>query len=330
MYNYLGLSYTPKGVWTATMENLSASAMKATFSLKKIFSRMYNLPVSNMLQIYDAKILPILTYGSELWGAHPQNCVAKVYNNFHKYVLGLPLKSVNIVAIGELGRPSIRYFTVIKMINYWLRVITHDDNRFTKNCYLEQVKLADNNVRSWGLSIKNTLCSMGFGFAWFNQGVESESNFLSLFKQRLIDIDRQAWTDEIVSIDLLRTYKIIKTENYLEPYSIHLENIKHRRAISMLRCCCLQIGIHKGRKLGIPLSYRICTFCNLDEIDDEFHFILVCPFIAEIRQKYIPRYYIENRNEQTLKTLLDHNYLCLCKPLSKFVIDALEKRYNNM
>ena len=108
MYNYLGLNFTPKGVWKATMEILGGSAMKATFSLKTILPRLYNLPVSDTLYIYDTKILPILTYGAEIWGAYPRDSVISLYNNFHKYVLGIPYKSVNIVALRNLGdRPCV-------------------------------------------------------------------------------------------------------------------------------------------------------------------------------------------------------------------------------
>ena len=141
-----------------------------------------------------------------------------------------------------------RYFTIIKLITYWLRVVTHDDKRYTKQCYFEQLRLADNNVTSWGLSVKNILCSTGFGFAWYNQGIENRSKFLTLFKQRLLDIDRQNWVNDITVLDLLRSYKIFKTESYVEPYSIHLDNIIYRRAIAMLRCGSLRIGIHVDMK----------------------------------------------------------------------------------
>ena len=71
-YSYLGLGFTPKCVWSSAQANLSASALKALFSLKKMFAKTIHLPVSQFLQIFDIKIMPILTYMADLWDGSPQ------------------------------------------------------------------------------------------------------------------------------------------------------------------------------------------------------------------------------------------------------------------
>ena len=78
------------------------------------------MPISIILRIFDGKILPIMSYGAELWGINPYDCAIRSYNQFHKYILGLPYRTVNNIALGELGRPSLYYFTAVKQICYWI------------------------------------------------------------------------------------------------------------------------------------------------------------------------------------------------------------------
>ena len=206
--------------------------------------------------------------------------------------------------LDELGRPSLKYFTVIKQVTYWLKLLKHDKNRYTSKCVLEQINLANNNINCWGLRTKYILCSLGFGHAWFNQGVGDENIFLQSLKLRLHDIDRQNWSHNIQDLDRLRVYKIIKEGSYFEPYAMILNDYFDRRIIARLRCGAMKLNVHLGRYNNVPYHERICDFCNTKEIDDEYHILLICPFHSDIRTKYIPYYYSNKPNLQKFINLI--------------------------
>ena len=48
-------------------------------------------------------------------------------------------------------------------------------------------------------------------------------------------------------------------------------NEKSNKAYSM------RAYIELGRHNNIPRNERKCTLCNLNDIEDEFHFVLKCP-----------------------------------------------------
>ena len=100
------------------------------FRFKHMLAKTYDLPVSIALQMFDKKVLPILLYGAELWGDGPNVSRTKNYNNFHKYLLGLPIQSFNRVALGELGMPSFKCHSYYWLICGWLRffAIKHSFN----------------------------------------------------------------------------------------------------------------------------------------------------------------------------------------------------------
>ena len=47
--------------------------------------------------------------------------------------------------------------------------------------------------------------------------------------------------------------------------------------------------IEKGRHFNpkIQPCDRLCTLCNLNEVEDEFHFIMACPYYNNIRTKLL-------------------------------------------
>ena len=47
------------------------------------------------------------------------------------------------------------------------------------------------------------------------------------------------------------------------------------------------LPIEHGRWNNIPRENRKCNLCNLEEIGDEFHYILNCPYFKQYRDIYI-------------------------------------------
>ena len=53
--------------------------------------------------------------------------------------------------------------------------------------------------------------------------------------------------------------------------------------MAKLRCGVLPIKIETGRFVNLALEDRICEVCNLNEIEDELHFICKCELYNETR-----------------------------------------------
>ena len=49
--------------------------------------------------------------------------------------------------------------------------------------------------------------------------------------------------------------------------------------------------IEKGRYLHLERNERVCSMCNSNDIEDEFHFILRCPSYNELRKNYTKQRY---------------------------------------
>ena len=65
-YTYLGIKITPNGCFTMAQKTLCEKAQRAIFKIQK-YANISKLPLGVAFKIFDATILPILTYGGEIW-----------------------------------------------------------------------------------------------------------------------------------------------------------------------------------------------------------------------------------------------------------------------
>ena len=71
--------------------------------------------------------------------------------------------------------------------------------------------------------------------------------------------------------------------------------------------------LEKGRYHNIERGKRICQMCDMNDVEDEYHFILKCPFYTHLRHLYINKYYWSKPSVFKLVQLLSvQNRKVLC------------------
>ena len=84
------------------------------------------------------------------------------------------------------------------------------------------------------------------------------------------------WCNKLVFKPKLRTYKMFKSHKYTENYVKFNLSCKERSMLAKFRMGVLPINIEVGRYRNISVDQRFCYNC-VTEIEDEIHFLLVCP-----------------------------------------------------
>lgn len=104
---------------------------------------------------------------------------------------------------------------------------------------------------------------------------------------------------------------------------------KHRKALSRLRLSSHRLRIESGRyDKKCPINEWKCIYCNSNDVEDEYHFVLVCDFYTELRKLYIKKYYHVRPNMAKFITLLNSGSIITLKKLGKYVHECFNKRDN--
>ena len=167
---------------------------------------------------------------------------------------------------------------------------------------------------------------MGFYEAWLAQGVGNKNAFLSEMKLRIKDNFVQNWNSRLADSSRARFYCLLS--NFDHPlYLEHATINKFRVALSKLRLSSHRLEIEVGRwsrPNRTPIGDRKCRIC--DKLEDEFHFWFECQLYANLRIKYIKRYYWNRTNMLKLKELMTSTNVIKVKYLGTFVEKAFKFR----
>ena len=98
-------------------------------------------------------------------------------------------------------------------------------------------------------------------------------------KQRLSDCFAQGWHHDITASHKLNYYANFKYTLEPERYLHILQVRKHIIAFAKLRCASHNLAIERGRHE----RERLCTFCDDNVLEDEFHAVMICEKYKEIR-----------------------------------------------
>ena len=337
MYTYLGIPFTSCGSFQKACMMLSDKAKKAFFKLRQLNSRDNVLLT---LKLFQALVVPILSYGCEVWGpfiaqkltgsdiksvADRAPC-ENVNVKLCKYLLGVSKYATNDAVKGELGRYPLLISILTLSMKFYSRTSTLTDDSLVSKIY--------NDHCSWRLLLED-ITKQFYSRPDLNVEQPFDCNIYSI-RYNMMSSYSDQWLKSINrhQNNKLRTYSIYKETFALEPYILQ-GPVRLRRNITKLRISAHSLAVETGRytRPKTLLVNRTCKLCNNNEIEDEIHMFLKCPFYNVERSrlfKSLSEFSTINwdSNLFTFKTLMNvGNSDCeFFKPVSTFINECFEKR----
>ena len=109
-------------------------------------------------------------------------------------------------------------------------------------------------------------------------------------------------------------------------------NRLQRANMAKFRTGTYPINIEKGRHKNLPVEERTCHFCP-NMVEDELHFLLVCPAYADIRNELLEEF--RHRTDEILNdyNLQEQFYLLMninkiAKKVAYYLDEAFKHRQN--
>ena len=109
---------------------------------------------------------------------------------------------------------------------------------------------------------------------------------IALVSSKSYEKFRDDCMDDINNQPILRFYCKFKLDFGLEPYLLCIRNYKIRNALTKFRLSSHVLNVEKGRhtRPKTALEERICTNCNQDVEEDEYHLLFNCSLYDEQRK----------------------------------------------
>ena len=282
-FNYLGILLNYNGKFLQTQRHMAQQGQKALFTIYSTLNK-FNFNIETKCAIFDTYVGSILNYGAEIWGFHKATDIEKVHLSFLKRILGVKKSTFSNLVYHELGRFPLYMKRKLKIFKYWLKV------RSSTNCILNACydELIENNDE-WIINIKHELSHMGLDYLWDEH--YPDKYIIDMIQQRMNDMYKQTILAEISRSSKGFLYQHLVDNFALQYYLCKPIPSLYKRYISRFRLVSHNLRIEHGRYYNESRIDRKCSLCNLNDVEDEYHFILVCSRYSELRSKYIKKFY---------------------------------------
>ena len=137
---------------------MSDQALRAYYNLLSLFDKV-EIDIRTKLKLFDTMIVPILLYGSEVWGVYNFKEVDKLHIRFCKNLFGVRQQTPNMAVYGELGRLPLSVIAKSRSIKFWLK-IKNNANSPISSLYMDQC--ANINSNCWASNMNSIIDHSGF------------------------------------------------------------------------------------------------------------------------------------------------------------------------
>ena len=316
-YIYLGVTLSYNNSFNNAINRQVTLARKAHYSFISKVNKL-NLPLDIQLKLFDKLIVPILTYGCEVWGISNLSKIELFHRKFIKSASKVSKYTANSIIYGETGRNKISNIIYERMIKYWLKVKQGNSTKLSVILFRLMRELYDKDIlkSKWCAKIHEIFNNLGLSFIWnLDVSYLNPRHLKVAVKQRISDISKQEWSAAINENPLCINFRLIKTKFEFEEYLL-LED-QYRIPLSKFRCGSHNLPISLRRY--DPIDERnLCSLCNLDT-GDELHYVLKCPGLDIQRKHLIAPYFYNNPNVIKFNKLFSLTSKIKLRKLSRFV-----------
>ncbi len=218
-----------------------------------------------------------------------------------------------------IGMPDDR---LPRIICKWDRSLKTDAWARSMDFVLQEVNILETEEESFVSvsDIDDSLCDMCY--------IDTER-----VKKKLLQSNRDKWWVAAAEMPKLRTF--VELYDFHDPRGLvytHLTR-RQRSLVTKFKIGIMSLSIEKGRYTNVPLENRLCHICNEGLLEDEYHFILYCEALKDIRSNHFACHtYLEDVSDPTDKTELcrlmlnSHNL----KNTARFIEDMFDSRLRKL
>ena len=220
-YKYLGVIMNYNGSFKSCQTQLCQQGRRAMYSLIAKCPKL-DLPIDLQLELFDAMVLPVITYGCEIWGFNTCKDIENVQVTLLKHILNVRKTTCNAMVYGELAKYPVSVHIKTRMLNYWSRLLTGKQVKLCCVMYQCLLKLYNENtfISPWLSYTRTLLNNSGLSGVWIYQDVNNYVWLKNAFERNVKDQWITEWRSLLSSKSSCSTYVSYQDNFALESYLV--------------------------------------------------------------------------------------------------------------
>ncbi len=289
-YNYLGLKITSTGNFNHAVNELRDKARRAFYAIKR--QCPIEIPIRIWLKIVESVIEPIALYGSEVWGplTNPSQDLTKwekhpietLHAELCKNILHVHRHTTNNACRAELGKYPLITKIQKRAIKFWKHLKLSDPQSYHYKALQYQEMSKESKpflqlIQSFSPDASLTSTDA------LNHNIRT-NQITAQIKQSYIT----HWQTQTQQQSKMQCYLSLKREYSMAEYLFTVSDKKLRSTLTRYRLSGHKLMIETGRhrQTWLPPEQRLCSHCDLNQMETELHFLTECSKYTDIRTVY--------------------------------------------
>jgi hypothetical protein len=318
-YVFLGLmTRAGNSLYTGMVKHAANRGYAAIAALHKRVHQLGLKPnAAIMLRLFEAVVMPNLTFGCEVWGpwtlhckqtpqgqewwqsftAHAaSNLIEQVRLSFARTLLALKSSTPVWTLFRELGWYPVQIFVVQQLIRFMNKLWDMPDSTLARRALHESWMsyLLDGCQDNWAAKLHTFLEAAGVqpvGVVQGTVGIPQYNEILAV--ARLQELCHKVFLQPGLQPKLAAYHADFgdalsvphgtwRRARYLDlPIALH-----KLRLLARFRLSCHHLAVETGRWRGVDLDDCVCTICGTGAVQDEHHILFRCPALSDARTQY--------------------------------------------
>ena len=144
-YKYLGVIFSKSGSFLKARKHIAEQERKA-MQLLFIRSNNLDLPLDLQIKLFDNMILPILTYGSEVFGYENTEILEGVHLQFLRKIGKLRKCTPKYMLYAGFGRYRMKINIKRRMANFWAKILNGKTSKLSYQVYLYMLNTNEQSI----------------------------------------------------------------------------------------------------------------------------------------------------------------------------------------
>jgi hypothetical protein len=202
-----------------------------------------------------------------------------------KYFLAVGKRTLNVSVRGDLGLTTCLTKQKLSCKRLKCKLVRTDDDRLTSIVAL----WASRRRKGWHFQVNNFISEIDASDVVTNVLISVKSA-IRIIQNKICTLDQNQFVRDLnddrrnINGNKLRTYRLYKTSIQTEHYvSCQLPRTL-RRTMALFRSGALPLTVETESysRPQIPLNERLRKFCNTYSVENEIHFLMLCPLYSDI------------------------------------------------
>lgn len=275
-YKYLGVIIRPGLNFEHCLKDRVAAARTSVNIVWTKFVSDKSISFESKMKLFNAVCRSIACYGCAIWGVNEYTVLERLNKWFVKRILGMPESTPDYVLYLETGIPTLYMYTLGCHYGYMRKVF------FRMNVdRLPRFLAAEMMRRKIGWSQEWMRLSELYKCEWTIRDGMKEYNVMvaDILKGESVRI----MNDWILRARNSRSHGLFDVLQYVNGGAYFRKGFSIVKVGMIMRARGGMLGLNaNGWRSG---RERMCSMCNMEEEEDIYHFLAVCPVLSGIRME---------------------------------------------